>query len=160
MLRIRLQRLGRVKNPTYRLIVSEGTKDTQAGSLEILGNYNPTANPKIIDFKEDRIKHWLSVGAQPSNTVQNLLVNKGIIDASKAKSVSITAKRTAKIGAKAVADKEKQEAIKEKEAAAKEAAIQVAKAEKEASIQATKVEKEATAQEVSAEMPEVPLSNE
>ena len=47
MLTIRLQRIGKRKNPTYRLIVSEKARDTQYNSLEILGNYNPTQNPKV-----------------------------------------------------------------------------------------------------------------
>lgn len=100
MLRIRLQRLGRNKQPVYRLIVSEGIRDTQYGSLEILGSYNPTLKPKKIDFKADRVKHWISVGAQPSDTVKNLLISEGIITGKKTKPVSITAKRAKKLEAK------------------------------------------------------------
>ena len=95
MLRIRLQRIGKKKQPTYRLIVSEKTKDTQAGSLEILGEYNPVRTEKVINLKEDRIKHWISVGAQPSNTVNNLLIKAGVIEGKAQKSVTITNKRKA-----------------------------------------------------------------
>ena len=84
---LRLQRIGKKKSPTYRLIVSEKTKDTQAGSLENWGIYNPVATPKVIEFKKDRINYWLSVGAQPSATVNNLLVNEGIVKGEKKKSV-------------------------------------------------------------------------
>ena len=123
MLRIRLQRIGRKKSPSYRVVISEGTKDTQARSLEILGEYNPIAQPKVIKFKEDRIKHWLSVGAQPSNTVHNLLVNAGIIKEDKAKSVTITKKRQGKINEKkGAAEEEKKQA---EEAKAAEAAAPV-----------------------------------
>lgn len=103
---LRLQRIGKTKSPSYRFIVSEKHKDTQAGSLEILGQYDPTKNPKIINLKEDRIKHWLAVGAQPSNTVNNLLVNAGIITGSKKKSVSISKKRRIKLNEKAGQAKE------------------------------------------------------
>lgn len=100
MLRIRLQRLGRKKQATYRFIVSEQIRDTQHGSVEILGHYNPASIPKVLDIKEDRMKYWISVGAQPSETVHNLLVNAGILTGKKAKAVSITAKRAKKLATK------------------------------------------------------------
>ncbi len=98
MLTIRLQRMGKKKVPTYRFVISENARDTQAKSLEILGHYNPTQVPKIIELKTERIKHWLSNGAQMSNTVYNLFVNAGIVESKKKmKSVTITNKRGAKI---------------------------------------------------------------
>jgi small subunit ribosomal protein S16 len=100
MLCIRLQRLGKKKQPVYRVIVSDKHKDTQAGSLEILGSYIPTTNPKQIELKKDRILYWISVGAQPSPTVHNLLVREGVVKADKQKSVFITKKRVKKIAAK------------------------------------------------------------
>jgi len=133
MLRIRLQRLGRKKKPSYRVIVSERQKDTQAGSLEILGRYNPMAEPKELEFNSERVKHWLSVGAQPSNTVHNLLVRAGVIvdDKKKMKSVTITKKRQAKLEAKAVAKEEKKKDAEVAKAAAAEA--------KKAEVEAAKV---------------------
>ncbi|NCO05257.1 MAG: 30S ribosomal protein S16 [Candidatus Magasanikbacteria bacterium] len=131
MLRIRFQRMGRKKKPSYRVIVSEKHKDTQAGSLEILGTYNAIEQPKIIQLNIDRIKHWLSVGAQPSPAVHNLFVREGILEGKKQKSVFITNKRQAKLGAKKVADEEakkaKEEAAKA-EAEAKKVAAEEAKA--------------------------------
>lgn len=103
MLRIRLQRLGRNKQPTYRIIISEGIRDTQYGSLEILGNYNPALKPKVVNLNADRIKHWISVGAQPSDTVKNLLISEGVITGQKTKPVSITKKRAKKLDAKKTA---------------------------------------------------------
>ncbi|MBU1895978.1 30S ribosomal protein S16 [Patescibacteria group bacterium] len=100
MLMIRLQRIGKKKSPSYRLIVSEKHKNTQAGSLEILGQYDPTKDTKIVNLKEDKIKHWLSVGAQPSETVNNLLINAGVITGKKQKSVAISKKRSAKLDGK------------------------------------------------------------
>lgn len=97
MLTLRLQRLGKTKRPTYRLIVSEKKRDTQYGSLEILGTYNPVQNPPEINFKKDRIEYWLSVGAQMSPTVNNLLVAQGIVKGKKEKSVFLSQKRKAKM---------------------------------------------------------------
>ena len=85
MLTIRLSRIGKNKKPTYRLIISEKTKDTFGDSLEILGYYNPRANPKIVSVKNERVKYWLSVGAKTSPTVHNLLVDQKIIEGPKVK---------------------------------------------------------------------------
>ena len=125
MLRIRLQRLGRKKQPTYRFVVSERARDTQGNALEIVGHYNPVAQPKILELKVDRIKHWISVGAQPSATVHNLLVKEGILTGKKHKSVTLTNKRRAKLA-------EKEAAAEEAKKAAEEAAKAAAEAEKAA----------------------------
>lgn len=85
MLAIRLQRIGKKKQPTYRLVVSEKSKDLYGDHLEILGHYNPAAKPKVITVKAERIKHWLSVGAKPSPTVHNLLVSQGVLSSPKVK---------------------------------------------------------------------------
>lgn len=95
---LRLQRLGKAKQPTYRLIVSEKARDTQAGSAEILGHYNPVHKDKKLELKIDRVKYWLSVGAKPSDTVHNLLMKHGIIaEGKKKRSVFLSQKRKAKI---------------------------------------------------------------
>ncbi|MBT4349744.1 30S ribosomal protein S16 [bacterium] len=100
MLKIRLARVGKKKKAIYRLVVSEHTKDMYGNHLELLGQYNP--HTKEIILKNDRIEHWLKVGAQPSETVENLLVKEGIIKAkdTKAKAVRITKKRQVKLNAK------------------------------------------------------------
>lgn len=112
MLMLRLQRIGKIKSPAYRLIVSEKTKDPQAGTLENLGQFDPTKQPKIIKFNAERIKYWLSKGAQPSHTVNNLLINAGIITGGKKKkSVYLSKQRKEKIaGKKAAAVKQAEEA--------------------------------------------------
>ena len=74
MLMLRLQRVGKIKQPSYRLIISEKVRDTQHGSLEILGTFNPLGKEAAFTVKEDRVKYWLSVGAQASPTVHNLLL--------------------------------------------------------------------------------------
>ncbi len=107
MLTIRLQRMGKKKAPTYRLVISEKARDTQAKSLEILGHYNPTQQPKVLELKVDKIKHYLSQGAQMSNTVHNILVKEGIIESKKKmKSVTITTKRREKIDAQKIEKEE------------------------------------------------------
>lgn len=85
MLAIRLQRIGKTKRPTYRIVVSDKQKDLYGTQLEIVGHYNPIAQPKVIEIKADRVKHWLSVGAQPSATVHNLLVSQKVIESKKVK---------------------------------------------------------------------------
>lgn len=101
MLTIRLSRVGRTKQPFYRLIISEKTKDTWGDSLEILGSYNPRSKEFIT--KKERITHWLSKGAQTSATVHNLFVKHGLISAKPVKVVSITNKRKAAIAKKEAA---------------------------------------------------------
>ena len=121
MLAIRLQRTGKKKKPNYRLVVSEKKRDLYGKHLEILGNYNPIAEPKILEIKEDRINYWLEKGAQPSPTVHNLLVNKGIIKDKKVQAWKPKKKEKPEEEAKAepkkeeapVADKAKDEAKKE-----------------------------------------------
>jgi len=105
MLTIRLQRTGKNKRPSYRIIVSENARDTQAHSVEILGFYNPVEQPKKLELKVDRIKHWISHGAQMSDTVHNLLVKEGVVSDKKRRSVSLTKKRREKIAAKKEAEK-------------------------------------------------------
>lgn len=103
MLMIRLQRLGKKKNAFYRFVVSEKGRDTQGKSLEILGEYNPIASPKVITLKQDRVKYWLGKGAQTSATVHNIFLTQGLAAGRKAKSVRITKRRQAKIDEKRAA---------------------------------------------------------
>lgn len=100
MLMIRFQRIGKRKSPSYRLILSEKAKDTQGSNMENLGHYDPTQTPKLVSLKTDRILYWISKGAQPSASVNNLLINNGVITTKKQKSVSITQKRAKKLAAK------------------------------------------------------------
>lgn len=79
MLSIRLTRIGKKKQPSYRIIVVDKKKDPWGKYLENLGFYNPRTNPKTIDLKAERIKYWISKGAQASATVNNMLVDAGIL---------------------------------------------------------------------------------
>ncbi len=102
MLVIRLTRVGKKKQPTYRLIVQEKSQDPWGKSKEIVGNYNPRTNPKSISLKADRIKYWIGLGAQPSPSVHNLLVDAKVLTAEKRPAAS----GTGKSGAKEAAAKE------------------------------------------------------
>ncbi|MDE1924580.1 MAG: 30S ribosomal protein S16 [Patescibacteria group bacterium] len=82
MLTIRLTRVGRKNDPSFRVIVIDSKRKVKAGNyLEMLGSYDPRADR--VEFKAERIKHWMSQGAQVSDTVHNLLVSNKIIDAKK-----------------------------------------------------------------------------
>ena len=83
MLTIRLSRTGKKNKPLYRLIISEKSRDPWGRALEIFGSYNPYS--KALAVKADRIKYWLSKGAQMSPTVNNLLIDKKIIEGKKVK---------------------------------------------------------------------------
>ena len=73
MLRIRLTRMGAKKKPFYRVVVMERRQNRDGSFVEIVGHYNPTTNPPLIDLKMDRIHHWIACGAQPSETVNSLM---------------------------------------------------------------------------------------
>ena len=82
MLKIRLQRTGRKNNPSFRVVVGEHTNSAQSGKfLEVLGSYEPKSG--VITFKADRVKHWISQGAQASGTVHNFLVDQKIVEGTK-----------------------------------------------------------------------------
>ncbi len=100
MLTLRLQRIGKNKFATYRLIVSEKARDTQGVYLEQLGTFNP--HDKVQQFKPiaDRVTYWISKGAQSSGTVHNLLVKEGLLKEKKVKSVFLSKKRKTKVAAK------------------------------------------------------------
>ena len=76
--RMRLARVGSKKNPIYRVVVADSRSPRDGKFLEIVGRYNPQSDPSLIELKEERIKDWLSKGAQPSATVQKLLKAKGL----------------------------------------------------------------------------------
>ena len=90
MLKIRLQRTGRTNDPSYRVVVTEHTRGPKAGKpADTLGSYNPKSKQRVLDA--ERIKYWLSVGAQASGTMHNMLVSEGIISGKK---VNVLPKKT------------------------------------------------------------------
>jgi len=83
MLKIRLARVGKKKRPAYRFIISESSRDTYGKALEILGHYNPFS--KVCEVNAERVKYWISVGAQMSPTVNNLFIAQNVISGEKVK---------------------------------------------------------------------------
>lgn len=82
MLKIRLQRVGRVHQPAFRLVLTESANSTKSGRFkEVLGSYDPRKMGEAL--KADRIKHWLSKGVLPTPSVWNLLVKKGVVKGKK-----------------------------------------------------------------------------
>jgi small subunit ribosomal protein S16 len=75
MLMIRLARYGAKKKPSYRVVVIEKQKARNSRFVEVVGTYNPVANPAVVELKHQRIEHWLHSGAQLSDTVRRLLKN-------------------------------------------------------------------------------------
>ena len=65
--------MGAKKRPFYRVVVSEQRQNRDGSFVEILGHYNPKTNPPAVELKMDRVQHWLSCGAQPSETVNSLI---------------------------------------------------------------------------------------
>ncbi len=119
MLMIRFQRIGRTNDPAFRIVILEKERAAKAGNIvEQLGTYNPRS--KALTLDEVRVKEWISKGAQPTDSIHNLLINKGVI---KGKKVNALPKKTpqkneAAIAAEAVAAAEAAAAAKADKAAA------------------------------------------
>ncbi|HEX3301742.1 MAG TPA: 30S ribosomal protein S16 [Thermomicrobiales bacterium] len=73
MLKIRLRRMGAKKRPSYRIVVAESTAPRDGRFIEIVGLYDPLTEPATVRLNEERARHWLSVGAQPTDTVRDIL---------------------------------------------------------------------------------------
>ncbi len=99
MLTIRLSRTGKKKQPYYRIVLQENTRDPWSPAIEVLGNYNPRLDRKDAVINKERVSYWLSKGAQPSATLRNLFIDHELIKGEKKRKVSITAKRAKKIAA-------------------------------------------------------------
>lgn len=79
MLSIRLTRTGKVHSPHYRIVVQEKRSKLNGKSIDIVGHYHPAQADKLLVVDKEKIDKWLSQGAQPSDTVTNLLVKQGIL---------------------------------------------------------------------------------
>jgi small subunit ribosomal protein S16 len=90
MLKIRLQRVGRKHEPTFRVVLTDSKNSTKSGRfLEVLGSYDPRKTTEV--FKADRIKHWISQGAKPTDTLHNIFIDQKIIEGKK---VNVLPKKT------------------------------------------------------------------
>lgn len=81
MVRIRLRRMGAKKKPFYRLVVAHKESPRDGRFIEIVGTYDPRTQPETVELKTDRVNHWLSTGAQPSESVGRILRKLNIVDA-------------------------------------------------------------------------------
>ena len=78
MIKLRLKRMGAKKRPSYRIVVADSKSPRDGRFIESIGYYDPIAEPKTLKIDNERAKHWLSVGAQPTDTVRMLLKKQGI----------------------------------------------------------------------------------
>ena len=76
--RIRLRRVGSRKNPVWRIVVADRRSPRDGRTIETIGHYNAQVDPSLIEIDEERARHWLDHGAQPTDTVAGLLRTKGI----------------------------------------------------------------------------------
>ncbi len=83
MVKIRLTRMGDKKSPFYRIIVADSRAPRDGKFIDIVGTYNPLSEPAEIKIDVEKAKHWLTVGAKPSDTVKAMFVNAGIIENAK-----------------------------------------------------------------------------
>ena len=116
MVRLRLQRLGRRNRPFYRLVAMDQRRRREGPVLENLGTYDPVApaQDKQIVINDERVKHWLSQGAQPSETVRDMLAKRGLGDLKEwEKQRAYDRRMVQKNIAKAAADAQKKEEKKD-----------------------------------------------
>ncbi|MBQ0900710.1 30S ribosomal protein S16 [Micromonospora sp. U21] len=71
--KIRLLRMGKIRNPQYRIVIADSRTKRDGRAIEFVGVYQPKEDPSVIEVKSERVQYWLSVGAQPSEAVQRLL---------------------------------------------------------------------------------------
>ena len=187
--KIRLQRRGRKGYAFYSIVIADANAPRDGRFTEKIGTYNPNTNPATVDLKFDRALYWVEVGAQPTDTVRNILsregvylmkhlrggVKKGAFDEAAAQSkfdawkqekqsklnkVALDEKTAKKADEKARLEAEKK--VNEaiaQKVAEKKAAIEAAKAEAEAAARA-EVEAAAAAQDAPIEAPEAPAAEE
>ncbi len=77
--KLRLKRMGKKKQPIYKVVAADSRSPRDGKFIEAIGLYNPKTEPATVEIKETRAMYWLNVGAQPTLTVRNLLSQKGIL---------------------------------------------------------------------------------
>ena len=75
--KIRLKRLGKIREPYYRVVVADSRTKRDGRAIEEIGRYHPKLEPSLIDINSERVQYWLSVGAQPTDQVRHLLIVTG-----------------------------------------------------------------------------------
>ena len=163
MLRIRLRRVGKKKQPMYRIVVADSRAPRDGAFVEVLGQYRPLDDPSTIVLDAERARHWLDRGAQPSDRVAKLLAIEGIAELPAKLKTRIElgeqrAKEAKEAKAKAAAEAVEEPKAEAKAAEAPKAAGEEPKAEAaEAPAEEPKAEAaEAPAEEPKAESAEAP----
>lgn len=131
--KIRLMRMGKKKQPSYRVVVADGRSPRDGRYIEIIGHYQPRQEPSGFDVDGDKVIAWLQKGAQPTTQVHRLLVNAGIWETyESSRSSESLAVRVANRRAKGQAEARAVDAKAKAEADAKSAADAKAAADKAA----------------------------
>lgn len=90
MLKIRLQRIGRKNDPSFRAVLTDSKNSTKSGKfLEVVGTYNPKSG--TTNFESERIQYWMGKGAKLSDTMHNFMVSAGVIQGKK---INVLSKKT------------------------------------------------------------------
>ncbi|MBU1557844.1 30S ribosomal protein S16 [Patescibacteria group bacterium] len=156
MLKIRLQRVGRKHDPSFRIVLTDSKNGPKSGNfLEILGNYD--AKKDVRKIEGDRVKELVAQGAQVSDTVHNILITEKIIEGKK---INVLPKKSPivneeKIKAEAEAAEAKVKAEEEARAAAKAAEAEAEAAEKAEEVSANEAEAPVKEETTAEETPEV-----
>lgn len=79
MVKIRLRRMGAKKRPFYRVVVADSRAPRDGKFIDEIGYYDPTKNPAIVHIDEEKAMHWMSNGAQPTDTARSLLRKSGVL---------------------------------------------------------------------------------
>ncbi|HMS24807.1 MAG TPA: 30S ribosomal protein S16 [Acidimicrobiia bacterium] len=125
--KLRLTRVGKKKNPMYRVVVADERAPRDGRFIEIIGQYQPLEEPSMINIKDDRALYWLGQGAQPSETVQKILAVSGVwAEYEKTQSEKTKAKAKAALAARAKATKKAPKKEVAEEPAAPEASAPAA----------------------------------
>ena len=80
MVKIRLQRVGKKKKPSYRVVVADSRAPRDGKFIEVIGHYDPLTDPATVEIKEERALEWLRRGAQPTQTVANIFKKAGVAE--------------------------------------------------------------------------------
>ena len=146
MLSVRLQRVGRKNDPSFRMVIIDSKRSVKSANyIEMVGSYN--ARQKTVDLNKDRIKHWIGEGAKPTDTVHNILINNKVIEGKK---VNPLGKKTP-----IVAKKKEEESSEEAEAPKADEGAEEKPAEAIAETDESKSEEESEVNEKKEEIPVV-----
>lgn len=94
--KIRMKRLGAKKQPFYRIVVADSRRARNGRFIEELGFYNPVSEPRMFRINADKVKTWISNGAKPSDTVNRLFKEYGVLEASGLVEAGVSAERKPK----------------------------------------------------------------